>query len=62
VVGPKIKFAKKIFNRLTLDLSQRPQSFGFENSIIKGFPKSLNSNTAPNIVLANVDEMLFILY
>jgi len=52
LIGPKNKFAKKIC--LTLDPPQRPQTFGLENALIRGFPKTLNSNTAPNIVLANV--------
>jgi len=42
-----------------LDPPQRLQSFGLENVLIRGFSKALNSNTIPNIVLANVDETLF---
>jgi len=45
-----------------LDPPQRPQNFGLENALTRGFSKALNSNTAPNIVLANVNGTLFGLY
>jgi len=44
---------KKIFQiGCRLDPPQRPQSFGLENALIRGFPNALHSNTASK---ANVD-------
>jgi len=59
----KTSCIKNFSNRLTFGPSpQRPQSFGLENALIRRFSKALNSNTAPHVVLANVDETLFNLY
>jgi len=45
-----------------LNPSQEHQSFELEYALIRGFHKALNSNTAPNTVLANVDGIFFGLY
>jgi len=58
----KTSLQKKFHIGWRLDPPQRPQNFELKNALIRGFPKALNSNTAPNIVLANVKGTLFGLY
>jgi len=59
----KTSLQKFFSNRLTLKTFLKgPKVWGFKNALIRGFPNDLNSNTAPNIVLANVDGIFFSLY
>jgi len=47
---------------LALTTSLQKNFFRMENVLNRRFPKALNSNTAPKIVLVNVDGTLFGLY